>query len=100
MTISPYELLRASKPLPRPSVVTPYDLYSRIQQEPAAPFPSETAFPMEAALLPEAARQAEPAPPASTALPAAARKTHYISDIHSRHSAAGRHARFTKEPLF
>jgi len=86
MTVSPYALLCASRPQPAPSVVTPYDLYSSVHQEHAAAMP--------AAAEPPAA----PSIPIQT-LPAAPRKTHYIADIHARHSTAGKSARFTHDPL-
>ncbi len=44
--ISPYELLKRSKPKPPPAYVTDYDLYSAAQQstpEPAAP-PAKTHY--------------------------------------------------------
>ena len=89
MTLSPYELLRTSRPQPQSAAITPYDLYSRIQQEPAVP----VHVPVQASA---ALAQAQPQPAVP---PSAARKTHYISDIHTKHASAVRHAAFTHEPL-
>ena len=88
MIVSPYELLCASKPQPRPCVVMPYDLYSRIQQEPAVPVPASVSLPPD-----------HPQPAASAVSLPVARKTHYISEIHTKHTAAGRRAAFIHEPL-
>ena len=88
MTPSPYELLRAVRPQPPHSVVTPYDLYSQIQQ--SAPLPKPEA------LLPVS----QPEHPAlAAASPFAIRKTHYISDIHAKHSTACRCASFISQPI-
>ena len=85
--VSPYALLCASRPRPAASVVTPYDLYSRLQQEAAVQQP--TASPAIA----------QENPPVSDMLPSPARKTHYISDIHQRHSKADLRASFIHQPL-
>lgn len=86
--ISPYELLCQSKPRQTPTFVTPYDLYSRADQSCVHPMPPE----------PAAAPGMLPAAPSFDA-PAAGRHTHYISDIHTRHSAAGKNAVFSSIPL-
>lgn len=88
--VSPYELLRMSKPKPAPTVVTAYDLYSAAQSQPrqAAEPPRPAAEPPR-----EPERQD---PPPSFASPAFAspvfappvRRTHYIADIKSRHEMA------------
>ena len=85
--LSPYELLRLSKPKPAPTHVTAYDLYSTarssapqsepIQTEPAPPPPAHDAQPED---LP-------------VSLPPV-RRTHYISDIKSRHDRASRRSSF------
>lgn len=86
-SISPYALLKASKPKPPAVIVTPYDLYSTVQST-AQPV-AQSAPPVQP--VPEAA----PAPQASPAAPApyiSARRTHYIRDIETRHDAALRRA--------
>jgi len=91
MNVSPYELLRASKPQSTQSIVTAYDLYSCIKQkEPAVKQDSICPVP-----------QAEPFehPSASSSRLSASQRTHYISDIHAKHSIAGRHASFINQPI-
>jgi len=90
MTISPYELLRASKPQPPQSVVTPYDLYSRIQQKEPA-YRQDSISPVPPPAPSERACSAAAAP--------AVRRTHYISDIHAKHSTADRRASFVSRPI-
>lgn len=77
-SISPYALLCASKPKPAPVIVTPYDLYSREIQRQDSPNDEYAAQ--------------QPAPPLPMQPASAARRTHYIADIQSRHSAAIRSA--------
>lgn len=94
-SVSPYALLRASMPRPAQTVVTAYDLFSAAQQSPAAtppvPQPSPSSSPACARETPEA--------PAPAAWPLPARRTHYIADIKTRHSAALRHAALHNQPL-
>ena len=82
--VSPYALLSASKPRPAEGVITPYDLYSQSQQlqrcEPESP-PAPQSLPID------------PSPQA-----APSRRTHYIADIQSRHSAANQRACSWKTP--
>ncbi|MBQ8620440.1 MAG: hypothetical protein IJ418_23435 [Clostridia bacterium] len=83
MPFSPYALLRASKPNPPASYAAQYDLYSLAHS--ANPPGSD-----EAAHKPASA----PAIQAQSALPPSppAKKTHYIADIHARHTRAMRQA--------
>ena len=80
--ISPYALLTASRPKSAASIVTPYDLYSAVQnsaEPPAQAFPSE--------------------PPAPAPLPRLqGPRTHYIRDIGLRHSSAARRTVFSAPP--
>ena len=80
-SISPYALLCASRPKPAPTLVTAYDLYSQAQQRQEQSAPT--------------ARQ----PPLRPLSSVPARRTHYIADIHSRHSAALRHTPMQPHPL-
>lgn len=86
-SISPYALLQASRPKPAPTVVTPYDRYSAGQQSAAGQYAAAPA------------RTDDAASPAMTALPPPARRTHYIADIQTRHSAANRRASQHQQPL-
>lgn len=88
--ISPYALLRASKPRPTPTIVTAYDLYSQAQRE-------ETPPPAAAPVQP-AAPIAPPVPAKSAATPPA-RRTHYIAEIQSRHNAALRGTPMREPPM-
>lgn len=81
--VSPYALLKASKPKTPASLVTPYDLYSTIQREP------DTVIRQPEPLQAFDVRAAEPP----------VRKTHYIRDIGFRHSQALRHASFSQTPM-
>ncbi len=78
--ISPYALLTASRPKSAASIVTPYDLYSAVQNREDMP----------------------PPPPESPASPAPVRiqgtRTHYIRDIGQRHNNAVRRATFSAPP--
>lgn len=84
-SISPYALLRASMPKPAPTVVTAYDLFSSAQQAAAA----HASAPQVPAAPPCA--QDDTTPSSAVRLPPE-RRTHYIADIKTRHSAALRHA--------
>ena len=102
-TVSPYALLRASIPHPTSTPPTAYDLFSLSQSVPQSA-PARQAVPIrqaESAAQTEPAAQDEPIPqnvPARQSAPISpripAKRTHYISDIHSRHSAAVRSATF------
>lgn len=109
-SVSPYALLRASIPKPVSSTSTAYDLFSVAQsaaqaspavQEapPMRPSPSAQPAPADKA-DDDASRQAPDEPPAvapqrtPAALRIPAKRTHYISDIQSRHSAAVRRTTF------
>lgn len=87
--VSPYALLCLSRPKQTPTVVTPYDLYSQAAFQSCPP--AEESAPIPAA---QVCNSAAPifAPPAPV-------RTHYISDIHTKHGAAGKRAVFTREPL-
>jgi len=87
-SVSPYELLRASKPRQTPTVVTPYDLYSHSQQ----PMQADNAVPSPDAQLPGDVHA--PAQEAS-----GEKRTHYIAQIHARHGAAQRYAAYTDLPI-
>ena len=79
-SISPYELLYASRPKPVSSFNTAYDLYSQMQNEyykPSIQVPESTPAPSNDTALTEQA-------------PSATKRTHYIADIHARHNAANR----------
>lgn len=88
MIMSPYELLRASKPKPPQTVISDYDLYSLAQPDTAGasaaqpkPIHTDVGF-----------QQTEPAVPPP-------KKTHYISDIHTRHANAMRRTAQASNPL-
>ena len=88
--ISPYELLCQSKPRQTPTFVTSYDLYSQSGQSLVHAAPSEHIASSPTSTPPEAIFPDKPA---------AFKRTHYISDIHTRHSAAGKNAVLTSIPL-
>ena len=92
-SVSPYALLRASIPKPPPTVVTAYELYSTAQHSGAqvVPPPAAPSNPPEDAPPAPDARRPSPYPPA--------RRTHYIADIKTRHSAAVRTASMQSKPL-
>ena len=99
-SVSPYALLRASIPRPVSSQATAYDLFSVAQSVPQAA-PSMQAAPQiepSPQPQPEPTAQAEPvaqaAPAAQVAPRIPARRTHYISDIQTRHTAAVSQATF------
>ena len=77
-TVSPYALLTASKPRPAPHHTSAYDLYSIAQDQPPSSGFFETAAMADPPELPMA-------PPGYTQ---PARKTHYVSEIKTKHSAA------------
>lgn len=95
-SISPYALLKASRPKPPAVIVTAYDLYSTAQ---SAAQPSPSAQIVQPA---QSAQDAQPVPdppatpvqahvPAARTAPApyiSTRRTHYIRDIETRHDAA------------
>jgi len=90
ISVSPYELLCASKPRQLPTVVTAYDMYSAAQMPsataPSVSIPNETSSGIngnQQLLSAYDASFASLAPPASS-------RTHYIADIHARHNAATR----------
>ena len=83
-SVSPYALLSASKPQRAPVSVTAYDLYSVSQRpvaESAVPHQSinQTYTPQDTCI--------------STVQPAytQTKKTHYIPDIHTKHTSASTH---------
>ena len=82
--VSPYALLKASKPKPPASLVTSYDLYSVTQNSPA---PSND--------HPNLPRSFDT--PSSFSPPE--RKTHYIRNIGLRHNQALRNAAFFQTPI-
>lgn len=79
--LSPYALLRASKPKPAPTIVTPYDLYSAAQSADAYAPQQRTSPPAPPVPAPPASAPRRPAPYLSG-------KTHYIADIKARHNQA------------
>lgn len=80
--ISPYALLNASRPKPAASVVTPYDLYSAVQNNAEPPAPISVPNP-----------PAMPVPPRLQG-----RRTHYIREIGQRHNNAVRRTTFSAPP--
>ena len=76
--ISPYALLCQSKPRPPRHVETDYDRFSIAQgRTPEHSLVHDAPLPAEHAIDPQ---------------PSPAKRTHYIADIHARHSSAMRHA--------
>ena len=116
-SVSPYLLLRASIPKQN-ATATPYDLYSLAQSRSipdaqrsagihSSPNPIKDTSAQDSFKATEAQ---EPAPAATAAQVSAmpqsqpqgasfrsvpARRTHYIADIKTRHSAAAKHTTFT-----
>ena len=82
--VSPYALLKASKPKPPASLVTSYDLYSVTQSSPA---PADN--------HPNLLRFFDA--PSSVSPPE--RKTHYIRNIGLRHNQALRNVAFSQTPI-
>ena len=95
-SISPYALLCASKPKPISAPPDAYDLFSQIaQQQGSAAAPAQQSESLSSARIPDNTHQSAGYPeyaPIKT-------KTHYIADIHARHSKANRHAGQTHRPL-
>lgn len=91
-SISPYALLCASKPKHAPTVVTAYDLYSQAQQSREQPVPANVP-------APSAQETATALPPARPLSSVPSRRTHYIADIQSRHSAATQRTPMHSHPL-
>ena len=118
-SVSPYLLLRASIPRQNASA-TPYDLYSLAQSRPLPN--AQPGAGMQSALNPikdTSVREGFKASEAQATAPAASddqasampqsqpqlasfrpaipvRRTHYIADIKTRHSAAAKHTTFTQ----
>lgn len=97
-TVSPYALLRASIPKKSGGAATAYDLYSLAQTDQAVEAP-----PVFDPPAPQTVPEETPAPAAEAPSPSAprpmpstvpTRRTHYISDIQSRHSAAANRTSF------
>lgn len=80
MTISPYVLLKASIPKPAQTVTTTYDLYS-LTNKSAVSDASFQHTPPTASI------------PLHADIPSSAKRTHYIADIHARHTDAMRQTR-------
>lgn len=94
-SVSPYELLKASRPRQTPTFATAYDLYSAASTQ--ENLPRAQAASAEAAA--PAPQPSDPAPkPCPTAAPPV-RRTHYIADIKTRHNAAMRSAPQMHHPL-
>lgn len=88
--ISPYALLRASKPKPLTAAASQYDLFSLSQTGSTLTEAGIHSRETIAADIPAPAMQ-----PASSPI----QRTHYISDIHTRHTKASRHAAQSSSPL-
>lgn len=88
--ISPYALLCASKPKSPSAVTSQYDLFSLAQTGGA--FANASMQPRDPA---EADLPASAMQPASVPV----QRTHYISDIHARHTKASMHAPQSSSPL-
>lgn len=86
MMVSPYTLLKASKPKTSADFVKPYDLYCAAQNAQSEPvsIDRESTHP-----------QPFDVPPAE--MPAG--KTHYIRDIDIRHNQALRYATLSQTPI-
>ena len=84
MTFSPYALLQSSRPKPPQTITTHYDLYSLSGQSSVRDTPVQEPL---------------PASPEQAITPPAAKRTHYIADIHARHTGAMRQARQLSLPL-
>ena len=87
-SISPYALLCASKPRQPRSVTTQYDVFSLSQANSASAVPASS---------PAGDPPAQRAPAQS--LPEPNKRTHYIADIHARHSSAMRRTPQSIAPL-
>lgn len=86
MMVSPYALLKASKPKTSADFVKPYDLYCAAQNAQSEP----VSIDRESTHL-----QPFDVPPAE--MPAG--KTHYIRDIDIRHNQALRYATLSQTPI-
>ena len=93
---SPYALLCACKPKPIPSFSTEYDLYSASQhtESKTNDVPVSISKPMSAESGIPHTRSEN-----SACSNASIRKTHYISDIHSRHHQAIRRSTLMNHPI-
>lgn len=91
--VSPYALLCASRPKPAPTTVTPYDLYSCMQDVAVHEKQSSMSPPVIREQEPGVVTTKEysPVPPE--------RRTHYVSDIHAKHGSAGRRVSYVHHPL-
>ena len=78
-SLSPYMLLKRSKPTPPAVYTTAYDLYSAAAQDSSNASMQETSRPSPA--------------PIPSSLPFVPARTHYINSIQSRHNLAARAAR-------
>lgn len=91
-SISPYALLRASKPKPAPVITTAYDLYSAVQSAPSSDsfpaYPSQPVPPRQEEAPGEQEPRQAPSQTAARMPLVPARRTHYIADIQTRHNAA------------
>ena len=83
--ISPYTLLSASKPKTASSTPLPYDLYSLAQEQ-----ADDILHTMQP--IPKPAMNPQMSVPPQI-------RTHYISDINTRHSIAAGHATFKGTPI-
>jgi len=91
-SLSPYALLKASKPRQMPTVITTYDLFSTAQMEPhsmSSATEQAEASPVNPRIQ-EYERNQTPFSPLY--IPKSTQRTHYIADIHARHNAAGCHS--------
>lgn len=86
-SISPYALLQASRPKHAPTIVTAYDRYIAAQQSAAGQYAAPPA------------RDDDTETPVRSAPPLPLRRTHYIADIKTRHSAASLRAPQHQQPL-
>ena len=84
-SISPYALLRASKPKTPEVFTTAYDRFSAAQQQASPPYPAEA--------IRRTVPFSEPQPDTN---PIPIRRTHYIADIHAKHACA---AKRTLKPI-
>lgn len=81
MTLSPYALLKAAKPKQPKSVTTQYDQFSLSQKNSSGTAPVDLEHhPVNPGL----------STPAVPPMPLPPKRTHYISDIHARHTGASR----------
>lgn len=76
-SISPYALLRASKPQAPEVFTTAYDRFSAAQHQTSSQYPVEA--------MHHTVPFSEPQPDTNSA---PIRRTHYIADIHAKHTCA------------